>query len=67
MSFWEIGVWTYRVNGFVFLNLKPKESRFLNSNRGFSYKLKRCGLNSLTIAVLYSKELNLDSPFCKLL
>jgi hypothetical protein len=52
VSFWEIGVLTYRVNGFDFLNLKPKESRFLNSNRGFLFKLEGCGLNCLTIAVL---------------
>jgi hypothetical protein len=53
VSFWEIGVWTDRVNGFIFLNLKPKERRFLNSNRGFSFGFEGRGLNRLTIPVLY--------------
>jgi hypothetical protein len=52
VSFWETGVMTYRVNGFVFLNLKPKESRFLNSKRGFSFGFEGCDLHCVNIAVL---------------
>ena len=54
VSFWEIGVITFRVNGFILLNLEPTESRFRNSNRGFSFEFEGRGLNRVTIPVLYS-------------